>query len=169
VASTENCCRLMGVQYCPLLAVGMWSGPAPPGGGSKSGMFDRTDRRLSHSGIFFRGSEILELRLSAERPLASAAPSGLGQGLRNSPRGRCPSGHARRAFHCGRTVGIERSKVRDLFYEPIVGPGGAVSNSGEMRARTGRLGTRNFARNSENSFCAACCVRARQTGCGAKT
>jgi hypothetical protein len=94
------------------------------GGGRKHMNLGLTDRRLSHSGIFFRGSEILALRLSAERLLVSAAPFRSALGHRNSPRGRCPSEQARWAFHCGRTVGIGRFEIRDLFYEPVISPGG---------------------------------------------
>ncbi|MDB5550205.1 MAG: hypothetical protein JWL86_189 [Rhizobium sp.] len=90
-------------------------------------MFDCTDRRLSHSGIFFRGSEFLAARSLTKLPLAPIALFESRQGLRNALRARYPSGHARWAFHCKPTMGPRHFEIFDLFYKP------------EQRARGGGL------------------------------
>ncbi|MCU1326421.1 MAG: hypothetical protein JWN34_1791 [Bryobacterales bacterium] len=63
---------------------------AAEGGGSNYGMLISADRRLSHSGIFFRKGRFLETRFCGGPSLASIARFRSGQRLRNSLRARRP-------------------------------------------------------------------------------
>lgn len=139
------------------------------GGGRKCRGLRRTDRRLSHSGIFFRRGGFSEARFLTGRPLDAIVRFKSRRGGRNSRHPQCPPGHAQCPLHCEPTIGSRQLENFDLFYGPTRTPGGGVSNSGEMRARTGRLGTRIFSRNSENFCCNACRVLAAETSSRRKT
>ena len=95
------------------------------GGGPKSGMLDRADRRLSHSGIFFRRGEFSKEWFCAGPPLASIVRFRSAQRLRKSSGYRCPSGQAQCAFHCTSSISSRALENFDLFYGAARSPGGA--------------------------------------------